>query len=299
MNRKSYIGIYLKLLFAAFFWGGTFIAGRTLAGSVGPFSAAFLRFLIASFFLFILVYIIERKIPVPEKKHIVPIFLLGFSGVFLYNFCFFNGLKYIEAGRASVIVANNPIFIALFSAFLFKERLTFIKILGILVSITGAVVVITKGDITSVFKDGFGIGEIYIFCTVASWVTYSLLGKTLMKEISPVISVAYSVWAGTLLLLVPAFIEGIGHNLFSYSLIDWSCFGYLGIFGTVVAFIFYYQGIVALGPTKAGLFINFVPISGVFLSFLILEESLTLSLLIGLLLVCFGIILTNLNFYKN
>ena len=276
-----------------FFWGGTFIAGKTLADSVGPFSAAFLRFVIASIILLFLVYIVEKRIPIPEKKHIISIFLLGLTGIFLYNFCFFKGLKYIEAGRASVIVANNPIFIALFSALFFKERLTFIKVLGILISITGAVVVITKGDFGSVFRNGFGVGEVYIFCTVASWVAYSLLGKAFMKDISPVISVAYSVWTGMLLLLIPALFEGIGHNLFSYSSIDWLCFAYLGILGTVVAFIFYYQGIQEIGPTKAGLFINFVPISGVFLSFLILGECVTLSLLIGLFFVCIGIYLTN------
>ncbi len=68
---------------------------------------------------------------------------------------------------------------------------------------------------------------------------------------------------------------------------------YLGFFGTVVAFIFYYEGIDRIGPTRAGLFINFVPVSAVFLGFLILREPLTSALLGGLAMVIGGVCLTN------
>jgi drug/metabolite transporter (DMT)-like permease len=68
---------------------------------------------------------------------------------------------------------------------------------------------------------------------------------------------------------------------------------YLGIFGTVVGFVWYYEGIKKIGPTKASLFINFVPVSAVILAFLILDEPITLSLFIGTILVCAGVYLTN------
>jgi drug/metabolite transporter (DMT)-like permease len=293
MENRSLVLVYMKLVLAAVFWGGTFIAGRVLAGGVGPFSASFLRFLIASIVLIIVVWRMEGRIPLPSKRHLFSIFLLGLTGIFLYNFCFFKGLEYIEAGRASVIVANNPIFIALLSAYFFKEKLTFLKIVGIIISIIGAVVVITKGDFSAIFQDKIGPGELFILSTVASWVVYSLVGKVLMKDISAVLSVTYSVLAGTVLLLIPAFLEGLGGNIFFYTPIDWLCLTYLGIFGTVLAFIFYYQGIISIGPTKAGLFINFVPISGVILSYLFLRETITISLLSGLVFVCLGIYLTN------
>ena len=280
-------------MLSAFFWGGTFVAGRTLAGRVDSFSAAFIRFLIASFFLIIITWKIEGKIPLPTKKQLLPILLLGFTGIFLYNFCFFNGLKYIEAGRASVIVANNPIFIALLSAYFFKEKLTPLKILGITISILGACIVITKGNIFELFQDSIGTGELFIFGTVASWVAYSLIGKALMKNLSAILTVTYSVLAGTLLLIIPATFEGVFYIIPTLTTIDWINFFYLGLFGTVLAFIFYYQGIVRIGPTKAGLFINFVPVSGVILAFFILKEPITVSLLFGVILVSIGIYLTN------
>ena len=111
---------YLKLLLMAIFWGGTFVAGRSLAETVGPFSAAFFRFAIASVFLVFLLRRAEGRLTWPEKNQIIPVIFLGLTGALLYNFFFLKGLKMIEAGRASVIIANNPIFIALFSAYFFN-----------------------------------------------------------------------------------------------------------------------------------------------------------------------------------
>jgi drug/metabolite transporter (DMT)-like permease len=71
---------------------------------------------------------------------------------------------------------------------------------------------------------------------------------------------------------------------------------YLGFFGTVIGFVWYYEGIKKIGPMKASLFINFVPISAVVMAFFILDEPITLSLLIGTLLVCSGVYLTNKRF---
>ncbi|MFO7753302.1 MAG: DMT family transporter [Desulfobacteraceae bacterium] len=293
MQTSSLMTTYLKLLFSAFFWGGTFVAARVLAQNIGPFSAAFIRFSIASVLLVLITIRVEKRFPLPTRKNILPVLILGLTGIFLYNFCFFSGLKYIEASRASVIVANNPILIAFFSALLFNEKLNLSKIAGIILSVTGAMVVITKGELFSVFHESIGKGELYIFGTVASWVAYSLFGKAFLKNFTPLQTVTYSVLTGTALLFLPAVNEGVLTTMIHYRPLDWLSLFYLGAFGTVIAFIFYYQGIKAIGPTRAGLFINFVPISGVLLSAALLSEPLTFSLLAGLALVITGMFLTN------
>ncbi|MGA8179645.1 MAG: DMT family transporter, partial [Desulfobacterales bacterium] len=109
--------VYVKLTLTAVLWGGTFIAGRVVARDVGPFSAAFFRFFIASIFLVLFTCKIEGRLPALRKRQIIPVFLLGMTGVFLYNVFFFKGLKIIHAGRAAVIIAGNPIIITLFSAY--------------------------------------------------------------------------------------------------------------------------------------------------------------------------------------
>ncbi len=291
-NRKTIL-IYVKLILTAIFWGGTFIAGRVVAKDVGPFSASFFRFAIASSFLILIIWRIDGRLLLPKKRQMVPVILLGLTGVFTYNVFFFKGLKLINAGRASIIIANNPIFIAILSAYFFKEKLNLIKAVGIIISVTGAIIVISKGNLNEIVQGNIGRGEIYIFCCVLSWVVYSLIGKVVMADLSPISSVFYSCVIGTFFLFFPACFEGIFNNFHHYPITAWLGIFYLGIFGTVVGFVWYYEGIKMIGPTKASLFINFVPVSAVILAFMILDEPITLSLFIGTILVCAGVYLTN------
>ena len=180
---------YLKLLMTAIFWGGTFISGRMLADSVPPFSAAFFRFLFAAVCLYLLVVRREGKIPRLARPQILPVVLLGLTGVFAYNAFFFNGLKLINAGRASIIIANNPIIISVLSALFFRETLSPTKVVGILISVIGAVIAISGGDPLALFEGGIGIGDLYIFGCVLSWSAYSLIGKRVMRDLSPLAAV--------------------------------------------------------------------------------------------------------------
>ena len=288
---------YVKLLLMALFWGGTFIAGRVLAQSVGPYSGAFLRFAVASVCLVAILLKMERRTVRLSTRQVAVLFVMGMTGIFAYNVLFLKGLKLIEAGRASVIIANNPVFIALMAALFFGERLNVLKVAGILVSVAGAVTVITHGAPASLLSGAFGWGELFILGCVASWVAYSLLGKTVMTRLSPLPAVTFRSTAGTLCLFPPAVMEGLltGNP---YPIAAWVSIVYLGVFGTVLGFVWYYQGIQRIGPVRAGLFINFVPIFAVLLSVLLLQEPLTLSLLVGAILVSAGVCLTTLGAHR-
>lgn len=293
MDRPSLFWTYVKLLLTALFWGGTFIAGRVVVRHVGPYSASFMRFAIAGILLAAIAWRTEGGNMRLARHQALPVLVLGLSGVFGYNIFFLKGLKLIEAGRASMIIANNPIFIALFSAWLFREKLTPVRLAGILTSITGAVVVISRGHPASLFRGGIGPGELLLFGCVACWVTFSLVGKVLMGSLRPLPSVTWSVLVGALALAGPAWSEGLPSRIGGFTAVDWLCLGFLGVFGTVLGFVWFYQGIQRLGALRAGLFINFVPVCGVLLAFLLLGEPLTASLLAGAALVTLGVYLTN------
>ena len=297
-NRNKGI-VYIKLFVTAILWGGTFIAGRVVAKEVGPFSAAFLRFAIASVFLLFITYKFENRLPPVNKAQVVHLILLGMTGVFAYNVFFFKGLKIIHAGRASVIIASNPVFIALFASYLFKEKLSLSQFAGIIISVSGAIVVISRGNPIEIIKGNVGLGEVFIFCCVMSWVAYSLLGKAVMKDLSALVSVSYSSVVGAVGLSIPAYLEGIVQDFSHYTSMEWFGIFYLGFFGTVVGFVWYYEGIRAIGATKASQFINFVPISAVLLAFLLLEEPITSSLVMGTVMVCAGVYLTNSTYVRK
>lgn len=285
--------VYLKLLLTAAFWGGTFVAGRMLAGNVPPHSAAFIRFLIASAFLVLISLRQRGSFPLLKVGEVIPVLMLGLTGVYAYNVFFFKGLALIQAGRAALIIALNPVAIAILSAIFLRERLTPLKIAGILLSFAGAAVVITRGDLSTILAQGIGWGEILVLGCVISWGSYSVIGKHVMKRLSPRTSVTYAAVLGMVALAFPAFSEGLATRISTFSISSWVALAYLAVFGTVFGFVWFYQGIQQIGPTRAGLFINFVPICAILLSWLILGEPITASLVMGAVLVAGGVYLIN------
>jgi drug/metabolite transporter (DMT)-like permease len=287
--------IYLKLFLTAMCWSGTFIAGRLLAGEVSPLSASFLRFLIAALLLLLLTHRTHGRMPRPSGRQLVSLTVLGLTGVVSYNLFFFKGLTTVTAGRASVIIAMNPILITLFATVIFREPLHRYRLIGVLVSVCGAIIAISQGHPASLFRGGLGWGDAFIFCCVLSWVAYTLVGKAVLGGLSPLVAVAYSALIGAIGLGVPALGTGLLGRISGFSIYNWFSLAYLGIFGTVVGFIWYYEGIRTIGAGRASLFINFVPLGAIAMGYLFLGEPVTLSLVAGTLLVVGGVYLTSVN----
>lgn len=284
---------YLKLFGVAFFWGGTFVAGRWLGGAVHPVSAAFFRFAVASVFLLLLLWRREGRLPQLDRLQLLSILALGATGIFAYNLFFFNGLLHISASRAALLIALNPVFITLASTLIYRDTLPLRRSFGILLSLSGAVLVITRGELITVFSEGIGRGELLILGCVFSWTLYSIIGKSAMRGLSPLAAVCCSSLAGTLLLMIPALQHGSFAEALTFSAGAWLGIVYLGLFGTVVSFFWYFEGIQKIGPSRAAVFINFVPVNGVLLATLLLGEPLSLSLLGGGALVVSGSYLAN------
>ena len=286
-------GTYVRLVLAMVFWGGTFIAAKPVSLELGPYSAAFIRFLMASLVLIALLIHREGRAPGLKGRQVLTVALLGLTGIFSYNVLFFSALKTTEAGRAALVIASNPVFIALFSALLFGERIRPLRAGGILLSIVGAMIVISRGDTESILQGGLGRSDIYLLGCVFSWVAYTLIGKRVMTGLDPLAAVAYSCIAGTLMLLVPALGEGMSVTLFSVTPVALISLIYLALFGTVLAFVWFYSGVHEIGAVRAGLFINLVPVSAVTLGILLLGEKPGFSLLIGGGMILIGLVLTN------
>ena len=285
--------VYFLLVSTALFWGGTFVAGKLLAGVVPPLTSSFLRFFIAAMALAtILTY--KRTLPsVPAQKHWPRLLLLGFTGIFSYNILFFTGLEQISAGRAALIIATTPLIITLASSSIHREMVTYLQAAGILLSLVGALFVISDGDLSSLFSGGFGNGEVAILGCVLSWSAYTLFSRSVLADMSPLTSVFYSIVVGALMLLPLALFEGMLSIVPRISLSGWLSLLYLGILGTAIGFTWYYRGIDTIGVSRAGIFINLVPVFGLLLSWLILSETFRPSVIGGGLLVVAGIKLTN------
>lgn len=294
---------YLKLIATALIWGGTFIAGRIAVQTLGAFTAAFLRFAVASLCLFLVVWRVHGHIPRLQPSQRWAVLCLGLTGIFGYNALFFGGLQTVEAGRASLIIALNPVAIALGASLLFKEPLNRTKITGISISLLGALWVISKGNLQALSSSlsgssdsgtgAFGWGELMLIGCVISWMSYTLIGKAAMRTLSPLVASAYACWVGSALLLPVALHEGLWKATRSIGPDALSSVLYLGVLGSAVGFCWYYDGLKAIGPAQASAFINLVPVSAILLAAVVLQEPLTPSIAIGAILVILGVSLTN------
>jgi len=288
-------GTYLKLVVTTFFWGGTFVAGKWAVGEAPPFFVAFLRFAIASVVLWALVARRCRggheRIPVPVGgAQWAELLSLGLTGVFLYNFVFLTGLSWTTATNGSLIVAFNPLLTAVLSAWWLKERVRPVQTGGLLLALLGVGVVVTRGSISVVRRLSFNPGDLLMLGAPLAWALYTIVGKKVLSRLSPLAATAYASLFGTLLLLPAAALEGsLRSGFHRLTMWGWISVLQLALLGTVVGFVWWYEGVEALGASRAAVFVNLVPLFGVLLSALILSESLEVSQLAGGILVVLGV----------
>ena len=216
---------------------------------------------------------------------------MGLFGVFCYNICFFNGLRTVPAGRASMVAAMQPMFVFLFSALVWGEKVTPIKVAGLLVSLCGAVLVLSQGEPGRLFANGLNTGDLWILGCAVSWVIYTLLGRTVTGKLPAVAATAYSTWLGTAALVAYAALQAPPAAPWSPKV--WLAAAFLGWGGTTAAFLLYLKGIGQIGPSRASIFINLVPVFGVILSSVFLGEAVSGATLLGGAIVIAGVRLLN------
>ncbi len=288
------LGIYLRLTCVPMLWGGTFIAGRVISAHLPPATAGFIRFVFATLALLAALHFTEglRALTTLTRRQLLGTMALGATGILMYNLLFFTALSVLPAGRTSLIIALNPVVTLLLAAVLMGERLHFTRWLGVALALLGVWVVVTRGDLSQIAQS-VGKGELSMFGAVCAWAVYTLLGRKLLQGLSPVLATLWAAIWGTLFLGLLA-LRDIPHvHAASFTPEVWAGLVFLGVFGTAVAFVWYYEGIRQLGAARTVVFNNLVPIFGVLLGWLILGEALSVSLLVGGVMAVGGVFLVN------
>ena len=283
--------IYLKLALMGVFWSGVFPAISILLKSMGLFTSVFLRFSCAALVLLALLWLRERRLPRLSPREFVLVVGLGLLGITVYNSLFTAGLALVEASRAALIVPTNPAFTALFAALILRERLGSTRAAGVALCVLGALWVLLRGDPRSLTALQFGVGELILVLCIFMWSAYTLLGRVALSTLSPLALTAYVMAAGSIPLAAPAWLEGASLHEVTWE--GWATFGYLVLFGTVIPFLWFYEGVKALGAARASQWINLVPPLAVAEAVFLLGEPLSPALGVGAALVVAGLYLTN------
>ena len=289
------IRTYLRLVGVAALWGGTFIAGRIASPQVPHFTLAALRFWSAFVVLFPLACWQEGGIPALRRRDVLYATLIALFGLVFYNLFFLGALELIPASRTALVVALNPIMTAVAMALVFKERLAAYRWLGIFLALTGVCVVLAKGDL-SLIVQRVGQGELLMWGGASCWAVYTIISRLALQTStapSPLVLTTLTALIGALILSI-----GIPGEWSAWSTtnVSWSAWGsilYLGTGGTALGFVWYAQALAKLPAARAAVFNNLVPVFGVLFAALLLDEPISLPMIMGGAIALVGVSLTN------
>lgn len=285
---------YLKLVGAMFMWGGTWIAGRVIAQELpAPMAAASMRFFLAAAALGAFALATGGPLPRPAGSREWGVVTgLALTGILLYNLCFLYGLKHTPAGRGALVVALNPVVVALVAWFLGSERMNALKAAGIGLALAGCLTVIGNGDPLALLQGEVGIGEWLILGCVGFWAAYTFIGRRATRTLSPLATTLYASLIGAVLLGLVSLVQG-SVELGAWSWRVWGSVAFLAIGGTALAFTWYTDGVKRLGAARAAVFINLVPVFAILQAAWLLNEHLGPAVLAGGAQVIAGVWLTN------
>ncbi len=266
-------------------WAGNFVAGKFLVGHTDHVTLIIIRWGIAVIVLLPFLLWKEKTIRF-QRKHFWLLVGMGATGIALFNFFMFLALQYTSADNVGLISTLNPISIAIFSFFIMRDRLSPRQVTAMIVSFFGILVVLTHGDLEKLVSLEGNIGDIYMLLAVVSWGLYSVLGKKVMAELSPLVT---TFWAGIFgnILVLPFLLDGMQFTDIGPSF--WIASLYTGIGATVLGMVFWNIGVQKVGSTKSGMFLNFNPIFTAILAYFLLGETMGIGQIFGALIVIVGV----------
>jgi len=294
LNEPSYAatrGTYAKLVAVPAIWGGTFIAGRILALAVPAAVGSLLRFVVAVVALLAAAWWLEGGLPRLTRRQLVGTVLLGFTGIFAYNLFFLGALARLPASRTSLIIALNPIVTIAAASLLLGERMSARRWLGVAVALAGVWIVVSRGDVLGSVAGAVGLGELLMFGGVCSWAAYTLIGRRVLAGLTPLAATTWAaLWGVGLLALAAApDLRDLGADDLTLPVV--LSVLYLGVLGTAVGFVWYYQAVQRLGASRTVIFNNLVPVFGATFGVLLLGEPLLPSMLLGGAIAVAGVML--------
>ena len=284
---------YLEAIFAVIVWGASFIATKIVLQEVSPVTIVWLRFTMGVVILGIAV-VLRRQFALPNKNEWAYFALLGFLGITFHQWLQSNALKTSEAGTTAWIVSTTPVFMALLGWLLLKEGLTWAKISGILLAFSGVLLVVSKGDPSTISIGRFGApGDKLILVSAINWAVFSALSRRGLKSHPASLMMFYVMffgWLFTSLLFISTTGFGEIHQL---TFNGWIGVSFLGFFCSGLAYIAWYDALQALSTAQTGVFLYIEPLVAVVVAFFVLGEAITGVSLIGGAVILFGVWLVN------
>jgi len=278
---------FLLLSLGTFFWSTNFLIGRLLAEDIPPFTMTAGRFIVAA-----LVFggmAIWYRWPLPRGNQWIYVFAMALTGVFLFNTVLYWGLSYTTAINATLVNGFSPLLTTFLAVLILKEKASPRLMVGIVLSVCGVFFVAAKGSFDVLLNLDLNRGDLIVLLGALIWGSYTIIVRMFTKGYPVLPATAYASLIGAILLLPAVYLE-VQHTTPVITTASIAAFIYLGVFASVIAFICWNWAISKIGPIKATIFYNLIPLYAAIMSPLLLGESLYLLHLIGGALIVGGVI---------
>jgi drug/metabolite transporter (DMT)-like permease len=281
---------FLLLALAMLFWAGNWVLGRALRAAFEPFTLNFLRWALATLILAPFALPALRAQAGVVRRHAGTLVLLALAGVSLFHAMVYLGLRTTTTVNAILLNSSLPLFILACSWVLERERSTLPQVGGMLLSFTGILVILSRGDPASLLQLDVRAGDAWILLAMPVWGVYSVLLKRRPPEIGGVGFLFVISLAGTLLLVPAAAVEA------ALAPPRWPAPGellgvlYIAVFASVLAFICWNRGVAIVGANAAGFTLHLLPLFGTALAIVFLGETFQAFHALGFATILAGVV---------
>jgi drug/metabolite transporter (DMT)-like permease len=292
MERNRIIAL-AKVTFAVLVWGASFVATKVALRDVSPVTVVWLRFAMGVAILGLAVAL-RRQFALPRREDLAYFALLGFIGITFHQWLQSTGLLTAQASTTAWIVATTPVFMALLGWLLLKERLGWVKAGGIALAALGVLLVVSKGDWSAMSSGQFGTaGDFLILISAPNWAVFSVISRRGLQSHPAARMMFYVMGFGWLFTSVLLFTGPGLSEIGQLQLGSWLGLGFLGIFCSGLAYIFWYDGLQAVPAAQMGAFLYLEPLVAVVVAAIVLNEPLLLASVIGGGIILAGVWIVN------
>jgi len=285
---------YMMLVACSLMWGSNHVVARGINETV-PFEAlSFWRWIVAMCLLLpFCVKYLRRDLAI-MSQHKLSMFLIGFTGVFLFSVVIYLAAYNTTAVNTGLLNATTPIWVLLFAALLTADKPRLGQWLGVLIAGAGTATIIAKGDPSVFARMDFVLGDVLAMMSAMVWAAYSMFLKRAPKGVHPLSLVFVSAVIG-LCFLTPLYIWALvvnGKPFFTTLDPVWPDMlkiFYIGAGPAFLGYMFWNRGVSLVGPAKAGVFMYLIPVCSSGLAIAFLGEALHLYHLAGIVLIVSGI----------
>ncbi|MFL6624402.1 MAG: DMT family transporter [Sulfurifustis sp.] len=282
---------FVLLTLANVLWAGNWVMGRALRGAFEPIGLNFWRWVVAAAVLapFALFGVVRKRAVI--RRHAGILLLLAFTGVALYQCLVYLGLRSTTAVNAVLLNSSTPLFVLLCSWAIEHERTTRRQIVGVLISLVGILVILSRGDLGNLLKLEFHVGDAWILLAMPIWGVYSVLLKRRPPELGG-LELMFVIAAAGVLMLTPFYaIEALQTAPDFPTPAAIAGVLYIGIGAAVFAFVFWNLGVSIVGANAAGFTLHLLPAFGTVFAIIFLGESFGVFHAVGIATILIGVVL--------